>query len=81
MLGINGLCSVQKERNSHPFSFIFSSQIDCVLCRRKNVNGVKNCKVIYREHIAKQHKVVVVLDREFKFKKKRVSEKGTGGGG
>ena len=35
------------------------SQIDFLLCRRKQLNEVKDCKVVYGENVSQQHKLVV----------------------
>lgn len=48
------------------------SQIDFFVCIDKNLNGVKNCKVIFLEYVAKQHKGVV-LDWGFELEKKKGS--------
>ena len=51
------------------------SQIDFLMCRRRDLKEVKNCKVIYGEHVASQHKVVVI-DLEFRAVKKGRPERG-----
>ena len=35
------------------------SQIDFLLCRRKHLKEVKDCKVVYGENVSQQHKLVV----------------------
>ena len=36
-----------------------STQVDYVMCRRRNLKEMCNCKVIVNERIAKQHRMVV----------------------
>ncbi len=50
------------------------SQIDFLMCRRRDLKEIKNCKVIYGEHVAAQHKLLV-LDWEFKAEKKKRPER------
>ena len=52
------------------------SQIDFLMCRRQQLNEVKNCKVINGESVAAQHRVLV-LDWEIKCSKRRIPEKVT----
>ena len=52
------------------------SQIDFLMCRRQQLNEVKNGKVINGERVAAQHRVLV-LDWEIKCSKKRVPEQVT----
>ena len=52
------------------------SQIDVLMCRRQQLNEVKNCKVINGESVAAQHRVLV-LDWEIKCSKRRVPEQVT----
>ena len=52
------------------------SQIDFLLCRRQQLNEVKNCKVINGESVAAQHRVLV-LDWEIKCSKRRIPEQVT----
>ena len=47
------------------------SQIDFLMCRRQQLNEVKNCKVINGESVAAQHRVLV-LDWEIKCTKRRI---------
>ena len=35
------------------------TQVDCILCRRKELKRVRDCKVLPKEAVAKHHKVVV----------------------
>ena len=52
------------------------SQIDFLMCRRQQLNEVKNCKVINGESVAAQHRVLV-LDWDIKCSKRRVPEQVT----
>ena len=52
------------------------SQIDLLMCRRQQLNEVKNCKVINGESVAAQHRVLV-LDWEIKCSKRRIPEQVT----
>ena len=52
------------------------SQIDFLMCRRQQLNEVKNCKVINGERVAAQHRVLV-LDWDIKCSKRRVPEQVT----
>ena len=52
------------------------SQIDFFMCRRQQLNEVKNCKVINGESVAAQHGVLV-LDWEIKCNKRRIPEQVT----
>ena len=52
------------------------SQIDFLMCRRQQLNEVKNCKVISGESVAAQHRVLV-LDWEIKCSKRRIPEQVT----
>ena len=52
------------------------SQIDFLMCRRQQLNEVKNCKVINGESVAAQHRVLV-LDWEIKCSKRRIPEQVT----
>lgn len=45
------------------------SRIDFLLCSKRDLNEINNYKVLYREHVVKQHKMVV-LDWEFESEKK-----------
>ena len=36
-----------------------STQVNCVICRRRNLKKMCNCKVIVNEYVAKQHCMVV----------------------
>ena len=52
------------------------SQIEFLMCRRQQLNEVKNGKVINGEMVAAQH-IVLVLDWEIKCSKRRVPEQVT----
>ena len=52
------------------------SQIDFLMCRRQQLNEVKNCKVINGESVAAQYKVLV-LDWEIKCSKRIIPEQVT----
>ena len=52
------------------------SQVDFLMCRRQQLNEVKNCKVINGESVAAQHRVLV-LDWEIKCSKRRIPEQVT----
>ena len=52
------------------------SQIDFLMCRRQQLNEVKNCKVINGETVAAQHRVLV-LDWEIKCSKRNIPEQVT----
>ena len=52
------------------------SQIDFLMCRRQQLNEVKNCKVINGESVAAEHRVLV-LDWEIKCSKRRIPEQVT----
>ena len=52
------------------------SQIDFLMCRRQQLNEVKNCKVVNGESVAAQHRVLV-LDWDIKCSKRRVPEQVT----
>ena len=36
-----------------------STQVDYVICRRRNLKEMRDCKVILNECVAKQHRIVV----------------------
>ena len=38
-----------------------STQVDCVMCRRRNLKKMCDCKVIVNECVAKQHRMVVYI--------------------
>ena len=52
------------------------SQIDFLMCRRQQLNEVKNCKVINGESVEAEHRVLV-LDWEIKCSKRRIPEQVT----
>ena len=52
------------------------SQIDFLMCRRQQLNEVKNCKVINGESVAAQHRVLV-LDWEIKCSERIIPEQVT----
>ena len=52
------------------------SQIDFLMCRRQQLNEVKNCKVSNGKSVAAQHRVLV-LDWEIKCSKRRIPEQVT----
>ena len=51
-------------------------QVDILMCRRQQLYEVKNCKVINRESVVAQHRVLM-LDWEMKCSKRRVPEQVT----
>ena len=51
-----------------------STQLDYVMCRRRNLKEMCNCKVIVNECIAKQHRMVV-CKMAFMVKKKSTESK------
>ena len=59
-----------------------SSQVDYVMCRRRNLKEMCDCKVIVNECVAKQHRIVVckmalmVKGRESKAKDTMVETEG-----
>ena len=50
-----------------------STQVDYVMCRRKNLKEICDCKVIVNERVAKQHRMVV--RKMFFMVKKKKAEK------
>lgn len=51
------------------------SQIDFLMGRRRDLKEVRNCKVLYGEHLSAQHKIVVT-DWEFRAVKKKRPQRG-----
>ena len=51
-----------------------STQVDYVMCRRRNMKEMCNCKVILNEYVAKQHYMVVVYTMALMVKKKKAEK-------
>ena len=55
------ICNTFFQKNSQYVTYKSGgreSQIDFLMCRRRDLKEVRNCKVIYGEHVSAQHKVV-----------------------
>ena len=50
-----------------------STQVDYVMCRRRNLKEICNCKVMMNEYVAKQHRMVV-FEMAFMMKKKKAEK-------
>lgn len=72
------ICNTFFQKAEHQYVTYMSggrrSQIDFLMCRRKHLKEVTNCKVIYGEHVAAQHKLVVV-DSEITVKKRKIQQR------
>ena len=51
------------------------TQVDYILCRRRNLGEVRDCKVVPGESVAKQHQLVVGILRLKTRKRKAIKAK------